>query len=436
MTPRPPLLYLLALGILPLIMSLWFPGLAPLGIIYNLLVGGLAAVDLVLTPSKSSILIERKVAGTLSVGARNPVRLLVQNRSRDALEVEITDDYPQPAEVIDLPQTATLGPWKENEFLYLLKPHQRGKAAFSRVHFRFPSRLKMWSMRGDRELVSDVNVYPDIRAVNEYELMAQKNRLSEMGLKMHRLRGQGSEFERLRDYRFEDEIRQVDWKATAKHNRLISREFNVERNQNIVILLDSGRTMRNESDGISHLDRGLNAAIMLSYIALGQGDNVALTAFSAQIERATKAVRGKPGVQTIVRHTFDLEATTDVADYALAVEDMRLRHRKRSLVILITHVVDEQHLNSVGQYFRTLVSPHLVLCVFLKDPAMSQLANRVPTGDIEAFQVAGAAEMQAAHTRQVAKLREAGVLVVETLPEHLTADVINQYLEVKARQMM
>ena len=136
MTPRPRLLYLLALGLLPLIMNLWFPGLAPLGIIYNLFIGGLAAVDLVLTPSKRSIIIERNVAGTLSVGARNPVRLLVQNRSRDAVEVEITDDYPQPAEVIDLPQTATLGPWKENEFLYLLKPHQRGKATFSRVHFR------------------------------------------------------------------------------------------------------------------------------------------------------------------------------------------------------------------------------------------------------------------------------------------------------------
>ena len=436
MSPRRRLLYLLSLGLAPLVIGLWYPGVSQLGIVFNLCIGALAAVDLIMTPPKRSVQITRDVASTLSVGARNPVRLLVQNRSKTPLEFEICDDYPQPADVVDMPQTARLGPWKEHEFLYLVKPHRRGRAVFPLVHFRYPSRFGLWWIRGERELVSEVKVYPDIRAVNEFELMAQKNRLSEMGLKMHRLRGQGSEFERLRDYRFEDELRQVDWKATAKHNRLISREFNVERNQNVVILLDSGRTMRNESDGISHLDRGLNAAIMLSYIALGQGDNVALTAFSAQIERATKAVRGKPGVQTIVRHTFDLEATPDVADYALAVEDMRRRHRKRSLVILITHVVDEQHLNSIGQYFRTLVSPHLVLCVFLRDPAMSRLANRVPAGDVEAFHVAGAAEMLAAHTKQVAALRENGVLVLETLPEHLTADVINQYLEVKARQMM
>ena len=436
MSPRPRLLFLVALGMLPLIAGLWTRPALSLGIVFNMVIAAIAAVDLILSPSKKQVLIDREVSGTLSVGARNPVRLMVQNRSRAALDLEIADLYPQPADVTDTPQSERLDPWKEHEFLYFLKPHHRGRATFEGVHFRFPSRFGLWWIREERDLVTEVKVYPDIRAVNEFELMAQKNRLSEMGLKMHRLRGQGSEFERLREYRSEDEMRQIDWKATAKHDQLISREYNVERNQNVVILLDSGRTMRNESDGISHLDRGLNAAIMLSYIALGQGDNVALTAFSAEIERATKPVRGKPGVQTIVRHTFDLEATTDVADYALAVEDMRRRHRKRSLVILITHVVDEQHLNSVGHYFRTLVSPHLVLCVFLRDPAMSRLANRVPTGDLEAFQVAGAAEMLAAHTRQVAKLRESGVLVLETLPEHLTADVINQYLEVKARQMM
>lgn len=436
MSPRRRLIIMAAVGLVPLLPGLWMPGLAGFGLVVNLAIIAIALVDLLLTPPKNRIVIERTVAGTLSVGARNPVRLLVQNRNRTAIHLELSDEYPQPADVEDLPQQATLGPWKEHEFLYLLKPHRRGRARFERIHLRYPSRFGLWWIREERELVDEVRVYPDIRAVNQYELMAQRNRLSEMGLKMHRLRGQGSEFERLRDYRFEDELRQLDWKATAKHNRLISREFNVERNQNIVIMLDAGRSMRNESDGISHLDRGLNASIMLSYIALGQGDNVALTAFSSQIERAVRPVRGKPGVQTIVRHTFDLEPSTHVADYSLAVEDMRRRHRKRSLVILITHVVDEQHLNSVGRYFRTLVSPHLVLCVFLHDPAMTRLANRIPSGDLESFQVAGAAEMMAAHTRQVARLRESGVLVLETLPEHLTADVINQYLEVKARQLM
>ena len=117
-----------------------------------------------------------------------------------------------------------------------------------------------------------VRIYPDIKAVTRFELLARKNRLAEEGLKLWRLRGAGGEFERLREYRREDELRKVDWKATAKYDKLISRDYIVERNQNVLFMLDCGRSMVNEAGGISHLDRGLNAAIMLGYIALSQGD--------------------------------------------------------------------------------------------------------------------------------------------------------------------
>ena len=148
------------------------------------------------------------------------------------------------------------------------------------VHLRYPTRLGLWSRQQARPLVTPIRIYPDIRAVYRYELMSRQNRLSEIGVRMVRMPGQGREFERLREFRYGDEIRQIDWKATARQRALISREFNVERNQNIVIMVDCGRFMRNETDGISYLDRALNSAIMLSYIALGQGDNVSLLAFS------------------------------------------------------------------------------------------------------------------------------------------------------------
>ena len=221
MSPRRRLLTLAALGVIPLIVALWFPSFGSVGIIMNLALGVFAMVDLLMSASKQKILIERSVSGTLSVGAKNPVRLLVQNQNKSDVEFEISDEYPQPAEVKNLPQTARVAAWKEQEFLYFVRPHKRGRAKFNRVHFRYPSRFGLWWLREERELPGEVKVYPDIRAVNEYELMAQKNRLSEMGLKMHRLRGQGSEFERLRDYRFEDELRHIDWKATAKYLSLI-----------------------------------------------------------------------------------------------------------------------------------------------------------------------------------------------------------------------
>ncbi len=194
--------------------------------------------------------------------------------------------------------------------------------------------------------------------------------------------------------------------------------------------------MRNESDGISHLDFGLNAAIMLSYIALSQGDNVAFMAFSSRIERAVRPLRGKPGIQTIIRHTFDLEAREDASDYGLAVEDFMRWQRRRSLVILITHVMDEQHLDNITRYVRTLRSPHMLLCVFLHDVVLSSMAARVPDTDIEAFHVAAASELLAAQTRKVAELRDRGILVMESLPSQLSAQLINQYLDLKARHLM
>jgi uncharacterized protein (DUF58 family) len=248
-------------------------------------------------------------------------------------------------------------------------------------------------------------------------------------------RGEG-EFERLREYRREDEIRHIDWRATAKHRKLISREFTTERNQNIVVLLDCGRSMLNETDGISHLDRGLNASIILSYISLGQGDNVALVAFSNRIERYAGPVRGKAAVQTLIRQTYDLEARLEASDYALACEDLLRRQKKRALVLLITYALDEQHLGTIGRYLRRLVSSHLFLCVLLKDLPLKALAERVPTTDVEAYQVASAAEMLQAQERRLAELRASGVHATEVVPNELAAEMINQYLDVKARHLL
>jgi uncharacterized protein (DUF58 family) len=285
-------------------------------------------------------------------------------------------------------------------------------------------------------LKTEVKIFPDIRAVRRFDLLARKNRLSEMGLKIWRLRGREGEFERLREYRREDELRHVDWKATAKYQKLISREYTVERNQNIVFLLDCGRSMSNETDGISHLDRGLNAAIILSYIALGQGDNVSLLAFSNRMERAAGPVRGKGAIRTLIRQSFDLEPTMEASDYGLACEDLMRRQKKRALVVLITHAIDQQHLSSIGLYLRTLVSPHLFLVVFLKDVALAELAGRVPGDDVDAFHVAAAAEMMASQARRIAELRDAGILVLETLPGELSSELINQYLDLKARHLL
>jgi uncharacterized protein (DUF58 family) len=434
--PRERLVLLYALGGAFFVAGIWIPAATLAGLAFNCALTVLAILDYSRTARPERIEVFREVSDVLSVGAPNPVTLRLLNRSARSLRVEVADEPPAASQAEGLPFTCDLKPQREVEAGYHLRPLKRGPHRFAAVHFRYPSPYRLWTRTVRRPLVSEVRIYPDIRTVRKFDLLARRNRLSEMGLKLWRLRGREGEFERLREYRLGDEIRHIDWKATSKHGKLISREFTTERNQNVVILLDCGRSMLNETDGISHLDRGLNASIILSYIALGQGDNVALVAFSNRVERYAGPVRGKAAVQVLIRQTYDLEARLEASDYALACEDLLRRQKKRALVLLITYALDEQHLATIGRYLKSLTSTHLFLCVLLKDLPLLALAERVPETDIDAYQVGAAAEMLRAQERRLSELRASGIHATEVVPNELAAEIINQYLDVKARHLL
>jgi uncharacterized protein (DUF58 family) len=427
-------LYLLGVGLF--VLGVWIPAFDPAGLLFNVFATIVAAVDYRRTTPSERIEILREVSDVLSVGTQNLVVLRLLNRASAPIRVEVTDEAPAPGRTDGLPFAAELHPQREVEAHYHLYPGRRGPNRFAFVHFRFPSPFGLWTRVVKRPLRSEVRIYPDIRTVRRFDLLARRNRLAEMGLKLWRLRGREGEFERLREYRREDELRHIDWRATAKNGKLISREFVVERNQNVVVLLDCGRTMVNETDGIAHLDRGLNASIILSYIALGQGDNVSLVAFSNRIERVAGPVRGKRAVQTLIQKTYDLEPRLEASDYALACEDLLKRQKKRALVLLITYALDEQHLETIGRYLGGIVSSHLFLCVLLKDLPLAALSETLPANDVEAYQVAAAVEMLNAQERRLSALRAAGIHATEVVPNELAAAVINQYLDVKARHLL
>ena len=409
---------------------------ADLFLLLNVVLVVIAGVDLLISASPSQIEVQREISDVLSVGTKNPSRLILTNQSRLALRVQVHDDPGELCEVERLPRTVKIEPWKQKTIKYLVTPLRRGASTMQAVHLRFPTILGLWTRHEVRSLKTEVKIYPDIRAVYRYELMASRNRLSEIGVRMMRMPGQGREFERLREYRYGDEIRQIDWKATSRQRTLISREFNIERNQNLVLMVDCGRFMKRETDGISYVDRALNSAIMLSYIALGQGDNVSLMAFSNRIERFVRPVRGKPGIQTILRSTYDIQPSNSAADYTLALEYLSTVQRKRALVILITYVTDELQLNVIGESLQLRSIPYLPMCVLLQDVGLRDMADRIPHDDIDAFHTSAAAQILAGQSQQVATLRENGVMMVETPPDALTERLINEYLTIKMHNMM
>jgi uncharacterized protein (DUF58 family) len=436
MIPSRRLVLTAAILAMPLLLAGLNRSAADAALLLNLVLVAVACVDLLISPSPNDVAIHREISEVLSVGASNPATLTVRNRTGLTLVMTLHDDPGPLCEVDKLPQSVTVGPGKEETIHYSVKPSRRGASEMPAVHLRFPTRLGLWTRHQIRPLPTPIRIYPDIRAVYRYELMARQNRLSEIGVRMVRMPGQGREFERLREFRYGDEIRQIDWKATARQRQLISREFNVERNQNIVIMVDCGRFMRNETDGISYLDRALNSAIMLSYIALGQGDNVSLLAFSNKIERFIRPVRGKPGIQSILRSTYDIQASQNVSDYSLALEYLTTVQRKRALIVLITFVTDELQLRVIGESLKLRSLPYLPLCVLLQDVGLRQMADRIPDSDLDAYHTAAAAQVLTGQSHEAASLREAGIMLIDTPPDLLTERLINEYLSIKARNLM
>ena len=436
MIPSRRLVLTAAILAMPLLLAGLNRSAADAALLLNLVLVAVACVDLLISPGPDDVAIHREISEVLSVGASNPATLTVRNRTGLTLAMTLHDDPGPLCEVDRLPQSVTVGPGKEETIHYSVKPSRRGASEMPAVHLRFPTRLGLWTRHQIRPLPTPIRIYPDIRAVYRYELMARQNRLSEIGVRMVRMPGQGREFERLREFRYGDEIRQIDWKATARQQQLISREFNVERNQNIVIMVDCGRFMRNETDGISYLDRALNSAIMLSYIALGQGDNVSLLAFSNKIERFIRPVRGKPGIQSILRSTYDIQASQNVSDYSLALEYLTTVQRKRALIVLITFVTDELQLRVIGESLKLRSLPYLPLCVLLQDVGLRQMADRIPESDLDAYHTAAAAQVLTGQSHEAASLREAGIMLIDTPPDLLTERLINEYLSIKARNLM
>lgn len=436
MMPRLRLLGLGALAGLPIALGVFLPSLERLGVLLTVALGAAALVDLLVSPSLRKIEVVRDVRDVLSVGTRNPVTIGLRNRNAVEISLTVHDEPPAPSSWFDLPFDVTLAPQQRTGVVYHLQPHRRGKNQFYNLHLRMVSRFGFWTLTDERMLTREVKIYPDIQAVRKVELLARQNRLAEAGVRLSRIRGRGSEFDRLREYRREDEFRHIDWKATARHQELISREYVVERNQNVLLLIDCGRSMCNETDGVSHFDRCLNAAILLAYVALRQGDTVGVMACSNRVERWVRPVRGLGSIDTLIGQVYDLNPTYEATDYSLMVEELRRRFRKRSLVILLTHALDELHLQAISEHVRQMRSPHLVLSAFLQNVPLIERLNTIPETDLEAFQVAAAAEVVSLQETEIAKLQKTGLLVIDAAPEALSARLISQYLDIKARHLL
>lgn len=397
----------------------------------DLVIALVALIDLL--AARGAVEARREVAEVQAVGRPFDVSLHLTNVGPRALSLRVTDDAPGAPR--GLPAAVSIPVERSANVPYQVAVESRGRHPFGPVTVRWLSPLGLWERQRRLEVASAVRVYPAFGQLRRYGL---KSRLVEqrVSARVRRRTGGENEFERLRPYVSGDSYRHIDWKATARKRDYVTREYRQESNQNLIFLLDCGRMMSARAGDLTAFDHALNAAAMLGQTALRQGDRVGLLAFDTAIRAWLPPKGGARSGGRLIRATYDLFPSFEEPDYALAFRHLGQRVRRRSLVVLLTSVVDEVNASMAEAVLGALGRRHLAVSVWLRDPELDALLDAPASDPAGVYARAAAAELVAWRERSLAQIRRRGALVVDCPAGELTPALLGRYLEIKSRRLL
>lgn len=422
--PTPRLALLVALAAIPAA----FEGWLWLGTALNLVLLATAAVDLFISGRRRFEAV-RRTGQVLSIGADNPITMEVRS-SGGPLELELKDDLPRYMDLV--------GEWPrvkvaDNEWStaqYRVRPVRRGLYGLNMLHGRYRSPLGLWSRRAVWSLPEAVRVYPNLIPARQWEIAMKQGRHLE-GLKRSRLRGTGTDFESLREYQPGDQYRAINWPATARQGRLVTTLYQIDRSQPVMLLIDAGRMMIPQVKGLAKLDHALNAALLLATVAAERNDQVGLMLFGGEVKAFMPPRKGRGQVLSMVETLYAVAPEQVEPDYGRMVGWFRSKHKKRSLVVLFTDLIDPDINRGLIANLSPLAAHHLVLVVCLTDPELIRLSRQEPANSPELYEKASALEVLSQRAETKARLQSAGVTVIDVPPEEFSTAVVNQYLLIK-----
>ena len=389
----------------------------------------LAAIDALRLKRLPDIRVKRHMPGSLALGRWSEIRLGVEHPLSEPLHLHIFDHVPEGLSFENLPLSVELQPGKISQVGYRLRPLQRGHFSFEHCEINLPSPLGLWTGKRLLDVTDHTRVYPDFARLYGGELLAVDNWLSQLGVRQKQRRGQGLEFHQLREFREGDSLRQIDWKATARQRTPIAREYEDERDQQIIFMLDCGRQMRSQDGELSHFDHALNACLLLSYVALRQGDAVGMSTFAGDKPRHVAPVKGSGQLNVLLNAVYDLESTQRPADYQAAANQLLARQKRRALVVLVTNLrdEDEQLLAAV----KRLSAQHRVLVASLREQALDTLRQTTVQTLPEALAYCGTIDFLNARSQLHERLTAHGVAVMDVRPAELGAGLVTSYMSWK-----
>lgn len=434
---------LLAISLVACVITIFVPNFLVITAAIDVLLVLLSLADWmwVWIQSRSGIQVQRDTPSIMSLGVPVDSELTVENRTSMTLIGHVRDDLPEHFTSNPNQHRMQLPPLGRMTVRRKLTPGQRGSFQLCHVYLKFRSPARLWVCLKQIPLQHPVKVYPDMKQLSDYALLARTNRLSLIGVRKTRRIGQDSDFERLRDYSRDDNYRHIDWRSTARRNKLTVRQFQSDQSQRVIFLLDCGRMMTNSRDGYSLLDHALNSMLMMAYVALHQGDSVGLLCFSDTIHSYIPPRGGSSQMNRLLQAGFDQFPRMVESRYDQAFLYLSTHCKRRSLVVLATNVIDEVNAGAVVDYLGNINGQHLPLGVLMRDRQMFEAADSPdgPAGEGDEFSMyrsAAAADILLWRDQVIRDLRHRGVLTVDAFPDELTAPLVTEYLKVKAKHLL
>lgn len=388
------------------------------------------AVDAFTLPKKQRLKAERSLPGRFALGVPSQITLTISHDLRRPLTLEVFDGIPAAASAPGLPHTISVAPGQYAAVTYEAIFTERGQHTFTPVHALASSLLGLWKRLYLIGGPQQTRAYPNYEPVVRFALLAMANRVEQMGIIRRRRIGASLDFHQLRDYQDGDVLSRVDWKATSRRLSLISRDFDEVRNQTVLLVPDCGRRMRALDGSLSQFDHCLNAMLLISFIALRQGDEIGVCGFGGT-RKWLPPVKGAHSMPKLLNHLYDYEATSEPSDFIEAAEQVMARQKRRALVILLTNLRSEDS-SSLATAVHLMQKRHLVLVATLREAELEAHAS-VPVQNLaEALEFGAMTHYFTERRLLLESLRANRVLTVDEPAQMLPVALANRYLDVKA----
>ncbi|MDN5781480.1 MAG: DUF58 domain-containing protein [Luteimonas sp.] len=392
-----------------------------------------ALLDLLRLRRRATPEVVRALPEALPIGIEREVTLHIESGPRRQ-RVDVFDLHPGGGESSGLPRSLLLPADTVSSFGYRLRPTARGDFQFDGVQLRLLSPWRLWRQSRVAGVPQTVRVFPNFAPLARFALLSAEQASRMVGAHLKRRRGEGTDFHQMREYRIGDSLRQIDWKATARARKLISREYQDEKNQQLIVVLDTGRRMLARDGALAHFDHALDASLVVSYLALRQGDAVGLFATGGE-QRWVAPQRSLGAIDTLLRASYDLQPQPVATDYLAAATGLSLRQRRRGLLMLVTNLRDEDSEDLLAAV-RMLQRRHLVVVASLRERAIDEALDADVRELPDALRAAAAARYLAQRAAVHDALRHQRVMVLDVTCEQLPAALVEKYLAIKRDGML